>query len=231
MYCNKCGKQIEDNSAFCVFCGNKITIIKKQKSTESNEKDASKINNATKKKIEKPKDVVVLKRRDVRRPIMKTLSKIAFSIFVMILIIILGILLYLGIFIFGERNSFEKEAKEIDDDEWEMYDNYLDYYGNELSNEEKNEISSDAKDIKEGKESGYDRSHSCVYYGYGSYEEWSGKFLKYYMYNYRDNLVDDMDLDIKTIVIVGVCVYIVYYVANNSYKERTETSKGGIDLC
>ena len=25
MFCSKCGKQIEDDSAFCMFCGNQIT--------------------------------------------------------------------------------------------------------------------------------------------------------------------------------------------------------------
>jgi hypothetical protein len=39
MYCNKCGKQITDNSVFCNFCGEKIEIIESEDSNKkANEK-------------------------------------------------------------------------------------------------------------------------------------------------------------------------------------------------
>lgn len=40
MYCNSCGKQIEEDSIFCQFCGNKVTednIDEKSSSTKENE--------------------------------------------------------------------------------------------------------------------------------------------------------------------------------------------------
>ena len=39
MYCNKCGKQITDNSVYCNFCGGKIEIIDNK---ESNKKVSAK---------------------------------------------------------------------------------------------------------------------------------------------------------------------------------------------
>ena len=36
MYCKKCGKQIDDDSAFCVHCGNNINPKNKEQENEQN---------------------------------------------------------------------------------------------------------------------------------------------------------------------------------------------------
>jgi uncharacterized membrane protein YvbJ len=38
MFCNKCGKEIPDNSSFCNFCGQKIELLNKEKKEEQSQK-------------------------------------------------------------------------------------------------------------------------------------------------------------------------------------------------
>jgi uncharacterized membrane protein YqjE len=49
MYCNKCGKEIPNDSIYCNFCGNKIEVINKEKIDNKASIDESKIENVEKK--------------------------------------------------------------------------------------------------------------------------------------------------------------------------------------
>ena len=51
MYCNNCGKELPDGSAFCNFCGTKITVTSSDENINNNNNSTSKPNESIKEKL------------------------------------------------------------------------------------------------------------------------------------------------------------------------------------
>lgn len=57
MYCNNCGKELPDGSAFCNFCGTKLNVVSDNENSNSNN-SASKSNESIKEKLASGKEAI-----------------------------------------------------------------------------------------------------------------------------------------------------------------------------
>ena len=83
MFCNKCGKEIPDNSVFCPSCGNKLLIA------EGNNAEKSDVN-----KADKNIPVIDLKTNNQKE---KNNKNLILSVITSVLIIVIGVFIILNV--------------------------------------------------------------------------------------------------------------------------------------
>lgn len=129
MFCINCGKEIEDDSLFCVYCGSPVGNVKTDNYTQKNIKGPESYSEVSQESYNYERGV------SVRNPGSRLLlSKIILGIIVIVAIIVIAVVLDAGVFdnndkepevvennIYDEEvcNEAEKEIKEI------VYKNYL----------------------------------------------------------------------------------------------------------
>lgn len=141
----------------------------------------SKINEIKDKRAEKlakkenSKTATIIK-KEVKRPFMKFLATTTKSIALLLIAIWAFFTILFWSDVIDRQNELQEAAKEVTDEEWENYENYLNENGEKLSSSEKKEIEEEVKSYKKYLLSDVIGAEE-TYYGYESYKDWNKRIL------------------------------------------------------